>query len=266
MHIFIFRKRFLLFFFCILCLILLILFSFSIDYTPILAVSLNSNSSISENLQDTFNNLSNNDAKIAYLTFDDGPRKKCTPEILDILKEENVKATFFVIGKYVKENPDLIKREYNEGHFIANHGYDHNNDKLYQSNESFKNQILTTDKEIGNALGIANYCSHVFRFPNGYMAKAYKSNKKQAISILNDLNYVYVDWNCLNKDSEVRTSSNQLLNNLKNSSKAKGTLVILMHDSGDVNDTAAILKDSISFLKKQGYEFHNFYDFITDLN
>ena len=265
MHIFIFRKRFLLFFFCILCLILLILFSFSIDDSPILAVSLNSNSSISENLQDTFNNLSSNDAKIAYLTFDDGPRKKCTPEILDILKEENVKATFFVIGKYVKENPDLIKREYNEGHFIANHGYDHNNDKLYQSNESFKNQILSTDKEIGNALGIANYCSHVFRFPNGYMAKAYKSNKKQAISILNDLNYAYVDWNCLNKDSEVRTSNNQLLNNLKNSSKAKGTLVILMHDSGDVNDTAAILKDSISFLKKQGYEFHNFYDFITDL-
>ena len=105
MHIFIFRKRFLLFFFCILCLILLILFSFSIHDSPILAVSLNSNSAISENLQNTFNNLSNNTDKIAYLTFDDGPRKKCTPEVLDILKEENVKATFFVVGKYVKENP-----------------------------------------------------------------------------------------------------------------------------------------------------------------
>ena len=51
----------------------------------------------------------------------------------------------------------------------------------------------------------------------------------------------------------------------KKTSKNKGTLVILMHDSGDVNDTASILKDSISFLRSQGYEFHNFYDFITDL-
>ena len=69
----------------------------------------------------------------------------------------------------------------------------------------------------------------------------------------------------MNKDSEVKTSSYQLLNNLKKTSKNKGTLVILMHDSGDVNDTASILKDSISFLRSQGYEFHNFYDFITDL-
>ena len=264
MHIFVFRKRFLLFFFCILCLILLILFSFSINDSPILAVSLNSNSSLDENLQDTFNNLIKDDAKIAYLTFDDGPRRKATPKILDILKDEGVKATFFVIGKYVKENPDLIKREYDEGHFIANHGYDHNNSKLYKDAESFRNEILATDVEIGNALGLENYCSHVFRFPNGFMSKNYSGSKKSAVSILKDLNYVYVDWNCLNKDSEVKVSEYQLLNNLKKTSKNKGTLVILMHDSGDVNDTASVLKDSITFLKDQGYEFHNFYDFVNN--
>ena len=264
MHIFVFRKRFLLFFFCILCLILLILFSFSINDSPILAVSLNSNSSVDENLQDTFNNLMKDDAKIAYLTFDDGPRRKATPKILDILKDEGVKATFFVIGKYVKENPDLIKREYDEGHFIANHGYDHNNSKLYKDVESFRNEILATDVEIGNALGLENYCSHVFRFPNGFMSKNYSGSKKSAVSILKDLNYVYVDWNCLNKDSEVKVSEYQLLNNLKKTSKNKDTLVILMHDSGDVNDTASVLKDSITFLKDQGYEFHNFYDFVNN--
>jgi len=212
MHIFVFRKRFLLFFFCILCLILLILFSFSINDSPILAVSLNSNSSVDENLQDTFNNLIKDDAKIAYLTFDDGPRRKATPKILDILKDEGVKATFFVIGKYVKENDIAIF----EG------------------------------------------------FPNGFMSKNYSGSKKSAVSILKDLNYVYVDWNCLNKDSEVKVSEYQLLNNLKKTSKNKGTLVILMHDSGDVNDTASVLKDSITFLKDQGYEFHNFYDFVNN--
>ena len=175
-----------------------------------------------------------------------------------------MKATFFVIGKYVKENPDLIKREYDEGHFIANHGYDHNNSKLYKDAESFRNEILATDVEIGNALGLENYCSHVFRFPNGFMSKNYSGSKKSAVSILKDLNYVYVDWNCLNKDSEVKVSEYQLLNNLKKTSKNKGTLVILMHDSGDVNDTASVLKDSITFLKDQGYEFHNFYDFVNN--
>ena len=94
--------------------------------------------------------------------------------------------------------------------------------------------------------------------------KNYSGSKKSAVSILKDLNYVYVDWNCLNKDSEVKVSEYQLLNNLKKTSKNKGTLVILMHDSGDVNDTASVLKDSITFLKDQGYEFHNFYDFVNN--
>ena len=61
-----------------------------------------------------------------YLTFDDGP-SIYTDEILDILDRYHVKATFFVVGKHVKEHPELVKREYDEGHYIANHGYNHNN-------------------------------------------------------------------------------------------------------------------------------------------
>ena len=72
--------------------------------------------------------------KIAYLTFDDGPTLRATPRVLDILKEENVKASFFVIGKYVDKHPELVKRAYDDGHYIANHGYDHSNKKLYESN------------------------------------------------------------------------------------------------------------------------------------
>ena len=119
-------------------------------------------------------NLVNQKEKIAYLTFDDGPTLKATGKILDILKEETVKATFFVIGKHVKENPELVKRAYDEGHYIANHGYSHDNSKLYSSGENFINEIKNTDIEIGKAIGVENYSSHVFRFPNGYMSSVYK--------------------------------------------------------------------------------------------
>lgn len=98
------------------------------------------------------------------------------------------------------------------------------------------------------------------------MSQNYHSSKKKATQILKELGYVYVDWNCLNKDSEYKISNYQLLNNLKKSTKNKGTLIILMHDSGDVNDTPSVLKESISYLKQQGYEFHNFYDFIEPSN
>ena len=119
-------------------------------------------------------NLVEQKEKIAYLTFDDGPTLKATGKILDILKEETVKATFFVIGKHVKENPELVKRAYDEGHYIANHGYSHDNSKLYSSGENFINEIKNTDIEIGKAIGVENYSSHVFRFPNGYMSSVYK--------------------------------------------------------------------------------------------
>lgn len=143
-----------------------------------------------------------------------------------MLKKEDVKATFFVVGKHVKEHPELVKREYDEGHYIANHGYNHNNKLLYKNIESFENEIVSTDLEISKAIGIENYCSHIFRFPNGYMSNIYTKQKKNALSVLHNLDYVYVDWNCLNRDSEKKYSNSDLLNNLKRTAKNKGTLII----------------------------------------
>lgn len=97
----------------------------------------------------------------------------------------------------------------------------------------------------------------------GYMSHIYTNQKKNALNILSNLDYVYVDWNCLNRDSEKKYSNDELLNNLKKTSKNKGTLIILMHDTADVNKTYNVLKDSINYLKKQGYEFSNFYDFVN---
>ena len=233
-------------------------------HTPFsLAIELTVNSVIDESLQEKIATLTKKEEKIAYLTFDDGPTLKATGKILDILKSEEVKATFFVVGKHVKEHPELVKRAFNEGHYIANHGYHHNNKELYQSNENFISEIKNTDIEIGKAIGIENYCSHVFRFPNGYMSANYKAKKKEARKLLADMNYTYIDWNCLNNDSVKKYNHAQLLNNLKKSSKNNGTLVILMHDTSDVNDTPSILKDSIDYLKTQGYEFKNFYNLLS---
>lgn len=258
MKIIILQRKILLTMFILCFLFSCLLFYFTPPYSH--AVTLSTNCVIDKSMKEKFDSLTKGNEKIAYLTFDDGPTLKATSKILDILKTEDIKATFFVVGKHVKEHPELVKRAYEEGHFIANHGYYHNNKKLYQSNDSFISEIKNTDIEIGKAIGIENYCSHVFRFPNGYMSSHYKSKKKEAAKLLLDMNYVYIDWNCLNNDSVKKYSKSQLLKNLKKSSKNKGTLVILMHDTSDVNDTPSILKDSIDYLKEEGYEFRNFYD------
>lgn len=136
MKIMILNKKLLLLLILLISLLFFILISF---YHPFsFAYELTTNSTIDDDLKNKISSITKSDEKIAYLTFDDGPTTKATPKVLDILKEENVKATFFVIGKYVKNNPDIVKREYEEGHYIANHGYDHNNSKLYKNSNSLR--------------------------------------------------------------------------------------------------------------------------------
>lgn len=227
----------------------------------------NSNANKSENhlsieIRNKIQNIYESDEKTAYLTFDDGPSKIVTPKILDILKQNNTLANFFVVGKHVEEYPELVKQAYDDGHFIANHGYSHNNTKLYKSKQDFINEILQTDTAIAKAIGKDNYCSHIFRFPNGSMSKIHYSDKKKAIKYLEEIDYTYIDWNALNNDSMKKYSNSELISNLKNSIKNKGTIVILMHDTGDVNKTYDILEESINIIKSEGYEFKTFYELL----
>ena len=208
--------------------------------------------------QETIDNIYQSQEKIAYLTFDDGPTKKCTPKILDILKKNNIKATFFVIGKRVEENPELVKRAYEEGHLIANHTYSHQDSVIYQNKKSFLTEIEKTNHAIAKALGIEYYQPHLFRFPCG--SQVNYSMKKNYITYLEELGYAYLDWNCLNDDGMKKYSASQLLNNLKTTVKNKNALVVLMHDSGDLNQTDEVLQSSIDYLKEQGYEFKNMRD------
>lgn len=228
----------------IFILLIIIFFAMSLTVQPVKETIANITSETDLQL------ILKSDYKIAYLTFDDGPTQKMTSKILDILENENVPATFFVVGKHVKEHPELVKRAYDSGHYIANHTYSHNNSKIYKSTESFINEITDTDKEIALALGLEDYCSHVFRFPEGYMTNKYRLEKQKGLEALKKMDYVYVDWNCLNKDSETKCSNDQLINNLIKSSKNKKSLIVLMHDTGDVNNTNEVLEDSIKYLKE----------------
>ena len=239
-----------------------LIFCFFILITSFLTTIYSLTNSFAENspieIIDKINNIYNSNEKIAYLTFDDGPSPNITPKILDILQEENIKASFFVIGKKVKEQPNIVKGIYEEGHFIGNHSYSHDNSLLYKSKESFLSEIQKTDIEIGKAIGIENYHSFLFRFPNGFMSNIYKSKKEEYVKYLSNINYTYIDWNALNKDSEKKYSNYELLENLKTSTRNKNVLVILMHDSKDVNDSSLVLKNSIDYLKSIGYIFKDF--------
>ena len=164
--VFIRNQTFIYFFLIFFIIILLSIFLFFIYIPSTFAIELSKNSFFNLDITTTLDDIAKSDEKKAYLTFDDGPTTKATSKILDILKKENVKATFFVVGKHVKEHPELVKREYEEGHYIANHGYNHDNKLLYKNMDSFKNEIILTDLEISKAIGIDNYCSHIFRFPN----------------------------------------------------------------------------------------------------
>lgn len=93
------------------------------------------------------------ESKVCYLTFDDGPTTAVTPAILDTLKQYQVKATFFMLGKMVEENPDLAKRAYDEGHLLANHSYSHDYKALYATGESFMGEIEKTNGLIQGIIG-----------------------------------------------------------------------------------------------------------------
>lgn len=190
--------------------------------------------------------------KIAYLTFDDGPSAISTPIILDVLKKYDIKGTFFVVGKMVEENPQILKRVYDEGHQIGNHSYSHNYGNLYKSSKSFMDEIYRTEKLIKGVVG-EDFDSKLIRFPGGSFEKKKASMKKAAV----EAGYNYIDWNALNGDAEGAVySEGYLLNRLKETVAGKRLVVVLMHDTDKKITTARSLDRSIKFLLNEGYEFH----------
>ena len=201
--------------------------------------------------------------KTAFLTFDDGPSKKVTPQVLDILKEYDIKATFFVVGNQVQNNQAILKRTYEEGHSIALHSYSHNYGEIYSNIEAFSKDFKKVEQLVNNILG-KNFSTRIYRFPGGSFGSKKDSFKKY----INDIGCHYIDWNTLTGDTEyivdskgkkvVRSEPKALISRFKETLKASGNkedIVVLMHDLGTKQSTADALPELIEFLKREGYAF-----------
>lgn len=202
------------------------------------------------------------DGKTAFLTFDDGPTTTVTPLILDLLKQENIKATFFVLGNRAKANPELIKRQFEEGHYIANHGYTHKYSQIYQSSQTVLDEYNYTESCIQEALGNPDYHSRVFRFPGGSYGGYYKNIKSQTKQLLRQNNIVSLDWNALSRDAEGAYTKESIMQSIIDTVGQKESVVILMHDSYDKILTYETLPDVIKYLRDNGYIFKNLYDIL----
>ena len=207
-------------------------------------------------------NIYNSSEKRAFLTFDDGP-SSVTPRILDILKQENIKATFFVLGSNVKKKPELVKRMYDEGHFIANHGYSHVYSSIYSSAQAVLDEYNSCNSEVQKAIGESEYNSHLFRFPGGLAGGPYAEIKKQANDLLMQNNVLHVDWNALNGDGETNDLNIDFeIQRINETTENKNSIVVLMHDSPLKSITADALPQIIANLRDKGYVFKNFYEII----
>ena len=188
--------------------------------------------------------------KMAYFTFDDGPSALITPHILDILKAEGIKATFFILGTSAESNPELVERIYEEGHMLANHTYTHNYANIYKSPENLIVELDRTEALVQEILGF-DYSLRLMRFPGGSFGE--KSAFKRAV---NDGGYVYLDWNCLNGDAEgLDMTEERLMQRFTSTAANHKALVILMHDTDTKKVNLTLLPRMIDYLRGRGFEF-----------
>lgn len=186
---------------------------------------------------------------IAYLTFDDGPSTTITPQILDILKEKEVKATFFVIGSYAKSHPELVKRAYDEGHTIGLHSYTHKK-SMFNSLQAFKEEVDKTYDVVYDIIGEA---PKYFRIPYGTkIGKTFKD-------YLNEKGLSVIGWNCESYDSRTYTTKpEQLVQAVKDTMGTKKEVTVIMHDTYGKQKTADALPDIIEHFNEVNYELKKY--------
>ena len=214
--------------------------------------------------EDQYNNIINiyskNSEKTVYLTFDDGPSQTVTPLILDLLKQENIPASFFILGNNAERYPQLVQREYSEGHFIANHGYSHKYSEIYESTDTILDDYNKCEQALKKALNDENFSTNIYRFPGGSTGGKYHDVKSEGIEALKENNIAYLDWNALTCDAEGTPTKESIIENLKQTVGNKKVVVLLMHDSSSKILTYETLSEVISFFRENGYTFKNLYD------
>ena len=189
-----------------------------------------------------------------YLTFDDGPSNN-TSKILDILKQEDIKATFFLVNFNSSYNP-VVKRIYDEGHSIGIHSYTHNYKLIYSSVNAYFDDLNKMNDKIKTITGSD---TKLLRFPGGSSNTISSFNKGIMTTLVKEVTnagYHYFDWNVDSSDAWSARNSNDVYNNVINNLK-KGTNIVLMHDLSSNEKTINILEKIIKDAKEKGYIFEN---------
>ncbi|MGE7272170.1 exo-beta-N-acetylmuramidase NamZ domain-containing protein [Brevibacillus panacihumi] len=202
--------------------------------------------------------------KVAYLTFDDGP-SQVTPEILETLKKYDAKATFFIVGRNVPGNEEILKRIIEEGHAVGGHTYSHDYRLLYKSKDAFFADLEKGNALIEQATGIK---LTLFRYPGGSTntvslhyqdPKLYNKQQNVMTAIKEESNkrgYVFIDWNVTNGDARSnKYTAADAFAQIKQQVKQQKEIVVLMHDSSTKAATAQSLPHVIEFLQEKGYRF-----------
>lgn len=187
--------------------------------------------------------------KKVYLTFDDGPSSN-TDQILDILKDYDVKATFFVVGKTDERSVKAYQRIVEEGHTLAMHSYSHKYDEIYESKEAFARDLNSLQEYLYETTGV---WPRIYRFPGGSSNTVSKVDMQELIEYLTDIGITYFDWNVASGDAVSRTlPAETIVNNCLSGIEKQKESVILMHDASNKGTTIEALPKIIEAIQEQG--------------
>ena len=191
-------------------------------------------------------------ANTIYLTFDDGPSPR-TPEVLEILREKGVKATFFVVGQNDEQSLQWMRDIVAEGHTLGMHSYTHRYDDIYSSVESYLEDMYRLFCQIKEATGVT---PTVFRFPGGSINAYNTAVNQEIISEMLRRGFVPYDWNVSSEDAATRApSAETIVATVTAQAQKVSRGVVLMHDSDYKYTTVAALPTLIDRLTEQGFAF-----------
>lgn len=189
--------------------------------------------------------------KKVYLTFDDGPGSQ-TGKILDILKKNHVKATFFVTGKEDASSKKVYQRIVKEGHTLAMHSYSHVQDVIYDSKEAFEKDLKQINRCLYEATGVR---TKFYRFPGGSSTQNTSLPIQNFIDVLKKNHYLYLDWNVISPDiNNANATKEQVVTGVMQGVDAYDTAVVLMYDVADKPMTVKALPSIIKQIKAKNYE------------
>lgn len=186
-----------------------------------------------------------------YLTFDDGPSSN-TKKVLDVLKEQGVKATFFVCPNKDGSDKALLKRIVDEGHTIGVHSLTHEYKTIYNDVPSFLKDFDAASNLIEEATGVK---PDIFRFPGGSINNFNRLIYRQLITEMTRRGYTYFDWSADGGEMEDGATSKSISTTVIKQVSGKQRAIVLLHDGGGHKASAEAVERIILGLKEEGYQF-----------